>query len=349
MKKSVTLLAVLALSISCSKVEKAEKNMDTMKDKTNKMAATTDKMKDTTTIMYTQVRSKEAEDTRSKKFEILSSDEKGFGERLAAAAVYFKSFEFQFWTANQEYDDKHTRDLLILDATNEFTKRICDLYEKINTKKMSPTKDGKKHAFEQSFYALAATMHMNHHFQDLLVDEKANVKSISFYDVLKSALNKESNGMNLNEGEKVLVSGINREIMIELVKARVDILAALALKNLTDKRDMTIGQKTKGLLHKLTGGRLGSIDLPETYSKMNEPTKQQTAKYLDAAVKAKTFLHKLNVDKDLEDTLKSAFSKLDLGEIEQPQGDNVVDAGESKADSDKRRVEIRNYIDLLLQ
>lgn len=350
MKQSALLLAVLSFSVACSKVDKAEKNMNDMKDNTVAMSKTTDEMKDTTTIMYQQIRSKEAEDTRNKKFEILNDDDKGFGEKIAAAAVYFKSFEFQLWTAQKGFDDNHARDVLLLDAANEFTKRLCDLYEKINVKKMSPTKDGRAHRAEQAFYALAVTMHMNHHYQEELIDAKADVKGISFYDVMKKALEKDGNGENLKDYEEVLVSGINKEMMIELMKARVDMLSALALKNLTDKRDMTFGQKLKALLFKASGGKLGSIDLPETYAKANEPTKKQTITYLENAVKVKNFLARQNIDKALEKTLKSAFAHLDLGEIQRDQqADNMVEVGETKEESDKRKVEIKSLIDMLLQ
>jgi hypothetical protein len=278
MKYSAVLIASLALSVSCSKVQKVEKNMDNMMQKTEQMSTTTGDMKETTTIMYQQIRSKEAEDTRNKKFIILKSEEENIGEKIAAAAVYFKSFEFQLWSAQKGFDNNEIREKLILDAVNEFTKRIADIYEKINVKKMSPTNDGKKHNSEQAFYALAATIHMNHSYQEELVDQNAEVKAISFYDIIKGALDKEYSREPMTEYEEVLVSGLNKEIMIELLKARVDMIAALGLKNLTDKRNMTLGQKIKAAIFKVSGGKLGSIDLPETFSKSNQPTKKQTIK-----------------------------------------------------------------------
>ncbi len=319
MKHLFFLSTIIAFYVSCSKVEKVEKNMDTMKTQTEQMSSTTEEMKETTTVMYQQIRSKEAEDTRNKKFEILSSDSQDFGAKIAAAAVYFKSFEFQLWTAQSSFDDAHAKDVLILDAVNEFTKRVSDIYEKINVKKMSPTNSGKKHSAEQSFYALAATMHMNHQFQESLTDSKSSLESTSFYDIVKSALEKDSNGESLNEYEEVLVSGLNKEIMIELVKARVDMLAALGLKNLTDKRNMTFGQKMKAAIFKISGGHLGSIDLPETFSTSNESTKKQAIKYLDGANKAKKFLSLIEIQKNLEKTLKSAFSQIDLAEGQEDQ------------------------------
>lgn len=348
MNKSIVLLAVLSFSVACSKVEKAEKNMDSMKNQTVLMSQTTEKMEETTNVMYQQVRSKEAEDTRNKKFAILKSKEAGFGEKIAAASIYFKSLEFQLWSA-QGPDDKHAREVLLLDAANEFTKRICDIYEKINVKRMSPTKDGKRHSDEQAFYALAVTMHMNHHFQDELVNEKTGIKAISFYDIVKSALDKEDSGEALTDYEEVLVSGINKEIMIELVKARVDMLAGLALKNLTDKRDMTLGQTIKAALFKISGGKLGKIDLPETFTKANEPTKEQTIKYLDAAVKARDFLLYVGEKKELEKTLKSAFEEVSMGDKERRRGDDAEAVLDELEEDDVEKLEIRNLINNLIK
>ena len=349
MKKTVCLLAILSFSVACSKVEKVEKNMDSMKAKTEQMSSTTDQMKDTTTVMYQQIRSKEAEDTRNKKFIILKSNEEEFGSKIAAAAVYFKSFEFQLWSAQKDFDNKHAREVLILDAVNEFTKRVSDIYEHVKVNKMSPTNTGKKHSSEQAFYALAATMHMNHNYQEELIDSRADLEAISFYDIVKGALEKDSNGEAMTEYEEILVSGINKEIMIELIKARVDMISALALKNLTDKRNMTLGQKLKAALFKISGGKLGSIELPETFSKSNEPTKKQTIKYLDAANKSKNFLLEIDVVKELEKTLHSAFSKIKLGDSDAGTTDNGQQDQNDEKTSIEMRTEIRNLIDGLLQ
>ena len=59
MNNLVVLIAFISLSVSCSKVKEAEKTMETMKEQTTEM-------KENTSVMYQQVRSKEAEDTRNK-------------------------------------------------------------------------------------------------------------------------------------------------------------------------------------------------------------------------------------------------------------------------------------------
>ena len=128
--------------------------------------------------------------------------------------------------------------------------------------------------------------------------------------------------------------------MSELMRARVDITGALALKNLTDKDEMALGQKAKGLIFKITGGKLGSIDLPETYDKSNETTKEFTETYLDAAVKAKMFLREIGVEKSLEKTLKSAYKNIDFNEKKQTEAE--------KAQVDEKKDNIKKLINDLM-
>jgi hypothetical protein len=327
---STRFIALLLLA-SCSKVQEIDKRTQTMVRSTSDVSTTTESMKETTTMMYQQIRSKEAEDTRDKKFQILMGEEAGMGTRITAAGVYFKSMEFQLWNNNETYDSKEVLKDYYLDAANELTRRLTDLYDKIDTKKMSPTKDNK---MEMSFYALSATMHMNHTFQDELAKSK-NIEVATMYDLIKKALIKERDHRVLLTHEEILMSGINKEIMVNLIKARVDIYSALCLKNLTDKRDMTLGQKTKGLIFKITGGRLGSIDLPEVFDKSNDATKIYIEKYLDGALKAKIFLKEIGIDKKLEKTLFSAFKEINLIE----KSDNS---------SDVRRLKIQSQINQLL-
>jgi hypothetical protein len=312
MTNSLTVFMTFLIILSaCSKVQEFEKKTESMEKTTKQMSSTTNEMKSTTTTMYQQIRSKEAEDTRAKKFDSLLDEENNFGEKFTAAGVYFKSFEFQLWNAHVQYEDIKNREELYLDAANEFTRRLSDIYEKIDLDSMSPTKTGKFHNEEMAFYSLSATLHFLHSYQQDLANKK-EVESVSFYDLIKKALIKDLNHEELKEHEITLLSGMNKEMMIELIKARVDILSALALKDLTDKRDMSLGQKAKAFFFKISGGRLGTIDLPEVYEKSNEATKITVSTRLEAAMKARNFLKEIGVSKDLEKTLRSAFSNLDL-------------------------------------
>src|SRR6476659_3335992 len=116
MKTSSALLACLLLTTACSKVNQLDKRTENMEKSTEKVSAVTDDLKETTTIMYQQIRSKEAEDTRDEKFTILMNDEAEMGTRITAAGVYFKSMEFQLWNDNDTFDSPDALEVLYIDA-----------------------------------------------------------------------------------------------------------------------------------------------------------------------------------------------------------------------------------------
>lgn len=291
---------------------------------TEQMKATTNEMNGTMGGMYANMetllelsRSKEAEATRAEKFDAVLSKKKDIGDKITSAAVYFKSYEYQLATLKETSRLSHKMDSFRLDAVNEFTRRMSDLYKKIKPEKMSPTKDRN---LDNAFYAFAAALHMNHHFQENMAEDH-NFNTISFLDIVKEALRKERDGEYLKESEDVLLTGINREMVIELLKARVDILAGIAFSYMTDKREMGIKAKGKGLLFKLSGGKLGSIKVPMTLDDANDSTRRMTIKTLDAAIKTKRFLSDIGVEKELEKYLRSGYSNLAFSEDNKDNGE----------------------------
>jgi hypothetical protein len=334
MNKSVLLLAVLSMSVACTKVVKTDRLISSPSPSEQKSIGT-DSQNTVTAApedLYYDLLANDSILIRDAKIGKLNSEETAYGDKISASSSLFKSFEFQLWTAEGK-DADYYRDLLLLDATEELMLHLSELYQLINTKKMSPTKEGKKHSAEQSFYALAATM------------DVAKNKT-SFYSVAKKALKKDANNQTLTAHEKLLVAGQNREIIIELIKARVDMLSGLALKNLTDKRDTTLRQDLKIGLFKLTGGALGSMDLPETFTKSNEATKDLTIEQLQGAQEARDFLVEIGTEKKLERTLLSAFSKIDLGGAESEENPTQDDSKEADL---LKKSQIRNLIDELLK
>lgn len=329
MSTALLTFSVLFLVASCSKVKELDGRTKNMDDNTQKMSKTTDKMsnvtegmKDTTTTMYRQVRAKEAEETRHRSFEAILDEKNGMGTKISNAAVYFMSFEYQLWTGTSTGDNLEYREDLFLDAANEFTRKLNDIYPHINVDSMSPTSEGTSHNDEHSFYAIAAAMHMNHRYQEKLNKLYPEIELVSFYDLAKKALTKDfNNDLEQPEFERILLTGTNKDILVDLLKARVDILSALAIKNLTDKSQMSLGQKMKALLFKATGGKKGTIELPETYESANYATKETVETYLDGALKAKRFLKTIKIDKSLEKTVYSIMSNLKLTSPEKMKQD----------------------------
>lgn len=263
-----------------------------------------------------EILSLESRRTRDQQFEYLLDDRLNLSSRILAAKTYFSSFDYQIRHNIKKND---VLEALYFEATNEFSRRIPEIFEQVNAKKLSPFKA--KNKMTLSFYALAASL------------DESNL-SISMLDIMKKALIKEKVGKELLRHEEPLVIKDNKEISIELLKARVDIMTALALENLTDKKNMTLGQKTKTLLFKVTGGLFGSIDLPELYDESNEATKKAAKDYLSAALRTKNFLTEIGIKKDLNKTLRSALKKIDFSE---------------KSEHDEMKEEIKGLIIKLLE
>ena len=201
---------------------------------------------------------------------------------------------------------------------------------------MSPLKDGENQSDEHAFYALAASL-----------DTKSTEAGVSFYDLIRWALRREEYKEQLRSYEAELVTGKIKQVMIDLMKARMDIMATLALRELTDEDNQTLGQKIKSVVFDVTGGVLGSIDLPETFTDANDVTKDAAITFLEKASKALRVLKDIGVEKKLQRTLRSAFSKIDLSNRSKHEQEHLHPDVEKEID--QRRGTTRQLIDELLQ
>ncbi len=319
MNKSSILLAGLLLLASCSKVNHLTETAENLDKNTASLSKNTKAVETTSGTMYEQFRSKESEEARARKFHEIVDDHgakaERFGTKSNNAVVYYEAFEFQLWTGSLDFDTRAKREAMFEDASNEFTRRLTDLYDVINTKKMSPTADIEHNNDEFAFYALAVGMHFDHQYQKTQAN-KAGFGEKSFYDVVKHALTLEYKKQDMEAHEAILVQGINKEIMIELLKARVDMITALAVKNLTDKRKLSLfsapTQAIKALLFKASFGHLGALDIPETFTENNKETNDRVIDLLDGAKKTKDFLASIGVTHQIEKNIRSVAQNLEL-------------------------------------
>lgn len=337
MKKQaiLTLTAGMMVLSACSKVEELDKRTKTMTDTTTEMAKTTGEMKDVTSHMYPQIRTKEAEDTRNKKMQIILDKQSGMGARIAASAIYFQSFEFQFWNNNKSFDTEETRQRLFVDAANEFFRRAADIYNRIDTSKLTPTVDDpEKKSNEMAFLALSAAMHMLNHHQEQIHEETGKTfELVSFYDMMKSALRKDKNGEALTEAEAIFVTGTNKEISLELVKARTNMLLGLAVSYMIDLReidDASLADKGAALLGKLSHGKYGKIKLTSLFESANEVTQKEINKRLDGSISARQLLSEVGVSVKVDATMKNILNNLVFNEKSMRNG-TVVTQNEYKS------------------
>jgi hypothetical protein len=302
-------ISVLALQlVSCSKIKEFQK-------KTDKMAKTTRTMKKNTENLGQWSRAGETETKRNERFELILNSDTQMGTKLYAAGVYFKAFEFQLWSGSKDFDTLKFRDKMFFDAASEFFRRLSDLHPLVDNSKMSPTHTNtKRHNEEMAFYALAATLHMTHNFQDLLTEKNPDLKHVSFFELMIHALKKDFKNKKLEEYQEIFVNNVNKTISIDLLKARYNFMMALALKNLTDKEQMSTKQKLSALLFKMTKGKRGSVIIPSTVDKTNETTKMFALKYLNFASETKKILNSINEEVNLDPILAEAFRHVNLTE-----------------------------------
>ncbi|MFL5784124.1 MAG: hypothetical protein ACJ76H_05915, partial [Bacteriovoracaceae bacterium] len=317
-------LALLPLCLlACSKVKKLD---DMASDTKNLQQTTADMSKNTEhmDVMYRQVRSKETADTRLKEYNNLKSEDVMMQSKITSAAIYFMSQEYQLATYEELKGDHRVLNDLRRDTANDFTRKLGDLFEDVDLDKLDPTKSPKHRNNEMMFNALAAGMHYIHDHQQYLA-ERMHIPTVSVYDLVKNSLRKlkretdaRKAGRGVDHGvvyenyERIFVTGKARQVMlIELIKARVDMLAATALHYMTDKESMSYEQFAEALTFMISGGHFGKIDLPLVLN--DTPTRDSVVEALDGALKAKRFLEKeMDIKKPLVKTLKSAYSQLDL-------------------------------------
>lgn len=318
MKISAVLLLSLTLAASCTKEVKKVQNQ-AMEEKINQV-------QEIAAATYHKENSEDA--SAYNHFTVVMDERQALGMKLIEASKYFRSMEFQRFSKPNTPKGFKTREQMYDEAAFDFTNRLASFKnKKMDADDMNPYDEGKKHNEETAFYALAATM-----------DDK--IGTVSFYELMKAALIKDSIGGNMDPHESKIVQGDNKKRMINLIKARVDILAAFALNDLADDTELSVSQKFKQGIFKATGGRLGNIDLPETYDKVNGSTKNQILRHLELAVDAKHFLRELGIDKDLQKKMKKAYSNIDF---------NETPASQQTAERDEKKEAIRTAITNLLE
>ena len=321
MKNFGTLLIALFIAGACSKMDSFEKNTQKLDKTTTKMSYTAEEIMLIANSIFPQIRSGDTIRVRNEEWDILTNPDKGLGEKFVASGIFFQALEYQFWTAKNS-DNKDVLEYMFRDAADEFQGRMNDLYMKVNIKKMSPLNEGKKYNFDMAFYALAMTMDRRHHFQEEIQKRYPGLKFVTFMEIIETALVKEKENRELRNHENILLAGINKEIILELYKARVDIYAALALRDLVDQREMRLSHYSRAAIYMFTGGRFGSIEIPETYRDANASTKVNIIKYLTKAVEAKKFLTRIEVQHETEKKLKSALLAIELENDQNPGGDD---------------------------
>lgn len=203
--KLLALITVLGLT-GCKMTD----NLDEMHSSTMDMSSTTKEMKDTTLkmesgtqAMYHQMRSKEAQETRTRSLRGLL-EAQTFEEKLTHAVPYFQGFEFQLWTGGKtDIDNSHFREELLAVGADEFFRAVQSLMSDLDARSLSPSSEDND---ALSAFALAVTLHETHLSQNtrpivfLLRRFLLSTRSLDFVTTQEPTLKKFAEGFQVIKG-----------------------------------------------------------------------------------------------------------------------------------------------------
>lgn len=302
--KLLTLTAVLGL-VGCKMTD----NLDEMHSSTMDMSGTTKEMKDTTLemkrgtlAMYHQMRSKEAQETRTRSLRGLLESQT-FEEKLTHAVPYFQGFEFQLWTGlRTEIDDMHLREELLAVAVDEFFRAVQSLMSDLDARETSPSTSDND---ALSAFALAVTLHETHVSQETLMGKK--YEPLDFLAMIKEALKLEpqvesgelSSG-ELTEWQENLLFQPWRETAVDLLYMRHQMLVTMALSKISDVQE-------RGMI----GRALMMIrDWDSQFLDLNLVTQDDVNTYLEEALSTRDFLEKIGYTVELDSKVKRVLKKM---------------------------------------
>lgn len=329
MKSILPVMALAALLTSC---QNPLNTMEEMKETTKEMAKTTKQMNQK--MDETNRNTADLQDVSKHGFSEEKRDQKwmdlipyrDMGADLSDAKVLMLSFEYQIWTGVADKNGLFVREELIKDALDEFFRRMTPTFENLQDsgklEEMSPLDlEGDKKQSERTFYAIATTMHFTDIIQREYVKRQrasgVKIQEISLYDIFKNALTKDANGESLSENEEKVLIGANRDMVVELLQARMNFLSALGIKLSVSQDDMSFKDKANGLWFKLTGGRSGALKVNSIFHEQNAVTREQALTYLDGALKAKKLLEEIGAAPKLQNEIESIFINLEIEDAAQ--------------------------------
>ncbi|MAX67454.1 MAG: hypothetical protein QF441_12185 [Bacteriovoracaceae bacterium] len=363
----------LSLSLCYVLFTACESPIQTMQDMKN----TTADMKETTKDMSetTQQMSEKMDQTNKNTSNLAAASRHGFSEEkryqkrkelypdgdigndLTDAKIFYLALEFQIWDGVADEYGLSIREELIGDALDEMYRSLIVTYSQLKQdkfydlipytsrlEKMSPLNlEGEDKQAERSFYANAATFHFKDLLQHRTIKQNKELgyelEEVSLYDVIESALIKESRGEELNINEQKVVVRSFRGMLIDLLRARVDFLSALAINEFVDKGNMSLKDKFAGLVFKVTGGNAGELRPKSVFASANDPTREKVLEYMDGAVKAKRILNKIGESIQLQKEIRSILENV---EIEEQDSDQIKDL--DLLSDTNRLIELKNEL-----
>ena len=336
-KHSLTFLCLATFFVSCGAITEMGKRTEKMYDLSNEIKNNSVCMRQgNTEAMYPQMRSSSASETRDRNFEALLGDDgaQGFAYKLTLAGKYFKAMEHMLYTDIKCLENESDRQELYKQAADEFTRHTTDLYKKIRGRvrrqngkvrykngilALTKTTNGEKSGMVNNlmnYYALAAALHSEHRYQKILEQQgKSLAISSNYKEMIEQALEKEYRNIPRLKYERVLIAGKKRELMVNLLKARVNAITMLALDTMTDADDMSVKQTLRAAADRalnMIGIDRIDLQLDTIMANTNEDAYWEAEQRLEEAAKNKQFLESINERVELDEEVKEIFQGISL-------------------------------------
>lgn len=290
MNKSISFLIACLFLASCSQSKPSNKSEKKIQEvKTNEIS---DRMKEEILVEFQSSDLKEKRDEKFKDIKQAKAVE-GSGALDALtknSSSYLAHFKFNMWTGADTKEDRANREELFSDAAREFMNRLVSHTRRFKLRKLSPLFDIRNQRDEFSFFALSIAM-------------KGNLQ-----ELIEKTLKAEQDREIIEAHQEILILNENRNISVALLQARMNILSALALKELTESGKANFSQKVESFFRKASFGHLKHLDIPTLL--LNQEA--QVVALLTEANRLKAFLKGLEENADLEKNLKASFRHVDL-------------------------------------
>lgn len=221
--------------------------MARMEKSTDELKKLTENLKNQSAEIYDASRQAVAMNSRRDLLESVYKAESG-GQKAVFAALYFKAFEFQFWTGADKDASEDRRLSLMADATKEFFKAVQEFGDADPSAEPDPIaqRDAKSPLRsaankQATFNALALTMHESNSKQEDMLKDRKGLKLVTMYSLITDGLaaEKSSSQQDLPEYQKVVLE--NKELALKLLQARHNILLAVFLKDTLNKSIVAAG------------------------------------------------------------------------------------------------------------
>lgn len=293
-----------------------------MHDNTAQMNKTTGTLADSTaqTVqmmgeLYDASRQGTAMDLRKKLYDSIVL-EKALDSKMINAAKYYMAFEFELWSGQGQDREIDRRHVLAKDAVEELFNHLktvshwddedLDPFANPETPSLTPEIISKKNQMAV-FNALAATVHYTNRKQDPVTD-KNNIPKLSMYSLIEESL---LAGAEIRRGAKriadypIYVDEVlkTEALAIQFLKARYNVLGVMIIGQVSRiSKSLWDGVKIKILNQKWN---------LET-EKMSPSEVRSYRALLDQAEKTKQLLVRLGVSVELDKSVKSIFSKMQI-------------------------------------